>query len=95
MNAPTRAPFWARYRNIQEHQRIAKALLTALRGDLESIARLTDEPTLIETDFAHLVERFDELAEYAHEVQASIARKRVDGIEADARIDQLIAGTVQ
>lgn len=88
-----RSPFWTRYANVQEHHRVAKVLLTALHGDLEAIARLTNEPTLIEDDFTHLVERFDELALYAHEIQASIERKRVNGIEADARIDQMIGAT--
>jgi hypothetical protein len=69
---------------------MAKGLLQALRGDLEAVARMTDEPTLIEDDFGHLVERFEELADYAHEIQTSIQRKRQDGAAADARIDAMI-----
>jgi Tfp pilus assembly protein FimV len=90
MNATAPTPFWSRYRNTQEHMRQTKALLQALRGDLEAIARMTGEPTLIEEDFARLVERMDELSDYAHEIRDSIQRKREDGAEADARLDAMI-----
>lgn len=84
---------WTRYRTTQEHMRQTKAWLQALRGDLEAIARMTDEPTLIEDDFVRLVERMDELSDYAHEIRASIKRKREDGAAADARIDAMIGVT--
>ncbi len=91
MNAEVRRAYWVHYKNAEGDIRQCKDLLTEIEGELLALRRaMHDDPSLLENGFAYVVNRADELATYAREIQDSIRRKRQDGAEADARIDLMI-----
>lgn len=91
MNAEVRRAYWVHYRNAENSVRICKSLITEIDGDLQAMSRaMHGEPSLIENGFPYIVNRLDELAQYAREIKASIEQKREDGAAADRRIDAMI-----
>jgi hypothetical protein len=95
MNDEARRDFWVHYRAAQDYLGELRTILTLAEGEFEALARvMKDDPTLVENGYRRLASRIYDLAQYAIEIEDGIDRKRVDGDEADKRIDAMIAGTV-
>lgn len=91
MNAEVRRAFWVHYRNADEATRDMRLILTEIEGDLLAMRRaMQGDPSLIENGYNYIVTKLEGLTEHAKEIQATIRQKRIDGAEADARIDAML-----
>lgn len=64
--------------------------IDGIRYDLEWISGAAPTPSVFEAEMKRLAEQIQALADHAREIAESAARKRVDGAEAEARIDAMI-----
>ena len=96
MNAPLQMP--TPEKRIARCQRDIAAIRRAMEGmryDLEWLSGAAPSPSSFEADMVRLAEQMQAMADHAREITDTLKRRREDGADADTRIDQLIAGTVQ
>lgn len=89
----TKETYWLRYQNLRNRLHAIDDDIAVAGFDLEAVARNLPPGSYPERDLDELVKRIDELAEHVREVRDAARMKYIDGVEADARIDALIAGT--
>lgn len=86
----TEAIFWKRYQLLRDRARGIRDQIDIAGYDLEAMARTLPADSYPATDLEAVVRDLDELAEHAREVLATALEKHTNGIEANARIDQMI-----
>lgn len=96
MNAPLAMPTpEKRITRCQVDIAAIRRAMEGMRYDLEWLSGAAQTPAVFELGMVILANEMQALADHAREITDTLKRRREDGAEADQRIDQLIAGTVQ
>lgn len=88
----TEAVFWKRYQTLRERARAIRDQVDIAGFDLEAMARTLPAGSYPESDWDAIVKDVDDLARHVREVRETAREKHVNGIEADLRLDRLLAG---